>query len=162
MPEIDDVMRMLDAAKETFAIETILKEQYFNEFKISQSDILRAKHAPSCKAHIDHLYRYTRSGTLAEGLSAILPCSWIYVEIGLHFTSGEEIPDSNRYKSWLLTYADPAFIEMVEWWFDLLENAVIHMTDSERNHIQGIFLDSCRYEWLFWEMSWKKEKWNWQ
>ena len=150
---------MLDAAKETFQTETILKEQYFKEFDIPLEEVLQARPAPSCKAHIDHLFRYTRSATLAEGLSAILPCSWIYVEIGLHFTSGKEIPDSNRYKSWLQTYADPAFIDLVEWWFDLLDEQSKELNRKQLQLITDIFLDSCRYEWMFWEMSWKMEMW---
>jgi thiaminase (transcriptional activator TenA) len=160
MTNISDIMRMLDAAKETFETEKILKEQYFNDFDISIDDALNTRPAPTCKAHIDHLFRYTRTGSLAEGLSAILPCSWIYVEIGLHYNSANNLSESNPYKTWMETYSDPAFVEMVDWWFSILNSITQQTNDKELDHLKSIFKDSCRYEWLFWEMSWNLESWQ--
>ncbi len=160
MANISDIMRMLNAARETFEIESLLKEQYFGQFEISVEDARGTNQAPSCKAYIDHLFRYTRNGTLAEGLAAILPCSWIYVEIGLHYNSGDNIPDSNPYKMWLQTYSDPAFVDMVDWWFSILNSITVHSDAKELNHLKNIFIESCRYEWLFWEMSWNMETWQ--
>jgi thiaminase/transcriptional activator TenA len=159
MNDAPDIIHMLDAAKETFQTESLLKEKYFKEFNIATDTLQTTEPAPSCKAHIDHLFRYTRSATLTEGLCAILPCSWIYVEIGLKYTAGTEIPDTNPYKSWLQTYADPAFADLVEWWFERLDSESRNLSTEERNHVSKIFRDSCRFEWLFWEMSWKQEQW---
>ena len=160
MTNIPDIMRMLEATRETFEIEKLLKEQYFGQFDISLEDALNTRQAAACKTYIDHLFRYTRNGNLAEGLSAILPCSWIYVEIGLYYNSSTGLSDSNPYTQWLETYANPVFIDLVDWWFSLLDKTTEHSNSKELKHLQSIFFDSCRFEWRFWEMSWNMEQWQ--
>lgn len=160
MPDVKDILAMLDAAKESFKIEVVLKERYFKQFGITMQDALKAEPAPTCKAYMDHLFRYTRNGTLAEGMAAILPCGWVYVEIGHIFTRDKEIPEAHPYKSWLMTYAVPEFRDMVNWWFKILEGAVQGLPEGQLAHIEDIFLTSCRYEWMFWDLGWKKQEWR--
>jgi thiaminase/transcriptional activator TenA len=160
MKEVKDIMAMLEAAKQSFQIEAMLKEQYFNQFGITMEEALKTELAPTCKAYIDHLIRFTRMGTLAEGMAAILPCGWIYIEIGYKFTTEKEISEDHPYKSWLMTYAVPEFRDMVNWWFDILDGAVKGYPEYELDHIEDIFLKSCRYEWMFWELGWNKQGWK--
>jgi thiaminase/transcriptional activator TenA len=160
LPDVNDIIAMLEAARESFKIESMLKEQYFGPFGISIDDALKIPMAPTCKAYVDHLIRYTHGGTCAEALAAILPCGWVYVEIGAHFTEGRIIPDTHRYKSWLMTYAVPEFRNMVNWWFSLLDNVTTGMTPAQLEHIKDIFITSCRYEWMFWDMAWRGENWK--
>jgi thiaminase/transcriptional activator TenA len=160
LPDVNDIIAMLEAARESFKIEAMLKEQYFGQFGINIAEAMKASMAPTCKAYVDHLIRFTRGGTCAEALAAILPCGWIYVEIGAHFTEGREIPDDHSYKSWLMTYAVPEFREMVNWWFGLLDAAVEGLPAAQREPVKDIFLSSCRYEWMFWEMAWQGEDWK--
>jgi len=160
MTDVKDILTMLDAAKESFKIEAMLKEQYFKQFDITMEEALKAEPAPTCKAYVDHLFRFTRTGTLAEGMAAILPCGWVYVEIGRIFTADKEIPEDHPYKSWLMTYAVPEFRDMVNWWFEILDGAVSGYPEPELLHIQDIFLTSCRYEWMFWDLGWNKQEWK--
>ncbi len=160
LADVNDVIAMLEAARESFKIESMLKEQYFGQFGINVKDALKAHMAPTCKAYVDHLIRYTHGGTRAEALAAILPCGWIYVEIGALFTTGKTIADDHPYKTWLMTYAVPEFRDMVNWWFSLLDDATTGMTPVQKTQIEDIFLTSCRYEWMFWEMSWQGEEWR--
>ncbi len=160
MPDVKDILAMLDAAKGSFQVEAMLKEQYFGQFGITMQDALKTEQAPVCKAYIDHLFRYTRTGSLAEGMAAILPCGWVYIEIGHKFTAGVEIPENHPYKSWLMTYAVPEFRDMVNWWFGILDEAVSGYPEHTLTRVQDIFLKSCRYEWMFWDMGWNMQEWN--
>jgi thiaminase/transcriptional activator TenA len=160
LPDVKEIVAMLDAAKASFEIEFMLKEQYFKKFDIRMDDALRTEPAPTCKAYVDHLIRYTRTGTLPEGMAVILPCGWVYIEIGQKFTEGKEIPEEHPYKAWLETYAVPEFRDMVNWWFGILDQAVKDQPDRELERIQDIFIKSCRYEWMFWEMAWNLERWK--
>jgi len=160
LPDVKNIMAMLDTANETFKIEAALKEHYFEQFGITMEDALQSEQAPVCKAYIDHLFRYTRNGTCAEGMAAILPCGWIYVEIGYYFTQKREISDDHPYKSWLETYAVPEFKDMVNWWFDLLDDAVTGLSTELRSPVRNVFLQSCRFEYLFWDMAWNLQAWQ--
>ncbi len=160
LPDVRETMRMLETAKMTFEVESMLKETYFEQFGISTADALGTDPAPTCRAYIDHLFRWVRNGTLAEGMAAVLPCGWIYVEIGEKLTRNREIPENHPYRSWLMTYAVPEFRDMVDWWFGILDHAVRDLPGTVRDHIRDIFLTSCRYEWMFWDMAWNLESWK--
>jgi thiaminase/transcriptional activator TenA len=160
IPDAEEVISMLDTAKETFQIEAMLKKQYFDSLDITMEEAMQAELTPTCKAYVDHLMHYTRHGNLAEAMAAILPCGWIYVEIGRFFTEGKKIDENHPYKSWLETYAVPELKEMTDWWFDILNRAIEGLPSSMIEHVKDIFIKSCRFEWMFWEMAWKKEIWQ--
>lgn len=96
-----------------------------SQFEHPMDDVLKTELAPVCNAYVDHLFRFTRTGTLAEGMAAILPCGWVYIEIGEKFTAGRKIDDNHPYKAWLMTYSVPEFKTMVDWWFDILDETVL-------------------------------------
>jgi|GEM_PF-2809889 len=87
-------------------------------------------------------------------------CGWVYIEIGVKFTAGREIDDNHPYKAWLMTYSVPEFKTMVDWWFDILDEAVQGYPQKELDHIKEIFIKSCLYEWMFWDMAWHKKTWK--
>lgn len=43
LPDIKNILAMLDAAKESFQIEAMLKEQYFTQFGIKMDDVLNMR-----------------------------------------------------------------------------------------------------------------------
>lgn len=131
-----------------------------SQFEHPMDDVLKTEPAPVCKAYVDHLFRFTRAGTLAEGMAAILPCGWVYIKIGEKFTAGREIDDNHPYKAWLMTYSVPEFKTMVDWWFDILDETVQGYPQKELDHIKEIFIKSCLYEWMFWDMGWHKHIWK--
>ncbi|MBU2549927.1 MAG: thiaminase II [Proteobacteria bacterium] len=160
VPEAEQAMRMLDSARETFEIETALKETYFAEFGVTMEEVLGTEPAPTCTAYMDHLHRYTRVGVLAEAMAAIIPCGYIYVEIGRELTGGRDLAQEHPYRSWLMTYALPELRETVDWWFEVLDRAAAGKPEAELAPIESIFLRSCRYEWMFWDMAWNLETWR--
>jgi thiaminase/transcriptional activator TenA len=160
LPDVKNILAMLDTAKQSFQIEVMLKEQYFKKFGITMEEALKSEFAPACKAYVDHLFRFTRTGTLAEGMAAILPCGWVYIEIGKEFTAGKDKTKDHPYKDWLTTYSVPEFRDMVNWWFEILDGTVKGYPERELNHIQDIFIKSCLYEWRFWDMGWNKQTWK--
>lgn len=75
-----------------------------------------AAHAePATTAYLDHLRSVAFGGDYAELVAAILPCFWLYTDLGRrlragHFGAYARDPE-HPYASWLATYADPAFEE---------------------------------------------------
>lgn len=74
-----------------------------------------AEPAHATVAYLDHLRATAFDGRYPELIAAILPCFWLYTDLGerLHagaFGSRPQDPD-HPYASWLATYADPAFAE---------------------------------------------------
>ncbi|MCK5891474.1 MAG: bifunctional hydroxymethylpyrimidine kinase/phosphomethylpyrimidine kinase [Aeromicrobium sp.] len=66
----------------------------------------RVDPAPATVAYVDHLRRAAESG-YAEAVAAVLPCYWMYADIGARLAAA--VTDDHPYRDWLLTYGDPAF-----------------------------------------------------
>ncbi|HWV49520.1 MAG TPA: bifunctional hydroxymethylpyrimidine kinase/phosphomethylpyrimidine kinase [Microbacterium sp.] len=64
-------------------------------------------------AYLDHLRSTAFGGDYAELIAAVLPCYWLYTDLGRRLHAGEfgeyACDPRHPYASWLVTYADPAF-----------------------------------------------------
>ncbi|WP_243232643.1 bifunctional hydroxymethylpyrimidine kinase/phosphomethylpyrimidine kinase [Microbacterium sp. CIAB417] len=64
-------------------------------------------------SYLDHLRSTAFGGEYGELIAAILPCFWLYTDLGRRLHAGEfgerARDPEHPYASWLATYADPAF-----------------------------------------------------
>jgi len=109
---------------------------------------------PVTKAYVDHLTAASASGSYAVLAAAVLPCFWLYAEVGekLHaqfVASGE--PDAHAYAAWLRTYADEAFAEATRRAVAIVDEAGRKASDHERAAMVTAFKQSCRLEVEFFD-----------
>ncbi|WP_295626756.1 PfkB family carbohydrate kinase [uncultured Corynebacterium sp.] len=62
---------------------------------------------PVTRAYVDHLIATATRGSYGELVAAVLPCFWLYRDIGLRLISRNHA--AHPYSRWLDTYADEAF-----------------------------------------------------
>ena len=65
----------------------------------------------------------------------------------------------NQYADWIATYASEEFRLLAEWLRGYLDRLAPRPTRAERSALENAFLTSSRYEYLFWEMGYTKERW---
>lgn len=74
-----------------------------------------AEPSPATTAYLDHLRATAFCGDYGTLIAAILPCFWLYTDLGARLRAGEFGPQTrdpaHPYASWLQTYADPGFAE---------------------------------------------------
>jgi thiaminase/transcriptional activator TenA len=143
----------------TLLVEQDLHRRYAERFGISAAEMAATPLAPTCYAYTRHLLAVATTGTLAEILTAVLPCAWIYAEVGAHLTARRPPAADHPYADWLETYADPQFDAVGLWLRQSLDRHATQLTDPEIARLQEIFRISTAYEWLFWEMAWRQEAW---
>lgn len=77
------------------------------------TETFAAEPAPATTAYLDHLRSVAFGGDYGELIAAILPCFWLYDDLGRRLHAGEfgehARDPQHPYASWLATYADPAF-----------------------------------------------------
>jgi thiaminase/transcriptional activator TenA len=107
---------------------------------------------PVTAAYTDHLMRAAWSEASVVLAAAVLPCYWIYREVGRRLA--DSVPDQPQYKAWIETYAGEAYgtavAEMLEAAGEMLQDA----PHAERARARRAFWRSSRYEWLFWQQAW--------
>jgi thiaminase/transcriptional activator TenA len=113
---------------------------------------------PITQAYIDHLQSVARSGTLGEMVAAVLPCYWIYGEVGrrLHRNRPRK---PKIYRQWIETYASEGFWRPVREQIQLMDRLGAAASGSERTRMTAYFMLSSRYEFMFWDQAYRMESW---
>lgn len=143
----------------TIKVERELHQSFAREFGLTVADMEATKLAPTNYAYTRHYLSIGANGDLAEIITAVLPCAWIYAEVGRHFVRLGEPPAAHPYRNWIATYAAPGFEEVGAWLRTTLNRLVEKADESTLQRLEEIFVISSRYEWMFWEMAWKMEQW---
>lgn len=56
-------------------------------------------------------------------------------------------------------YASEEFGELAQWTIDLLDEQAEGKPERELERLEEIFLNTTRFEYLFWEMSYYRKMW---
>jgi thiaminase (transcriptional activator TenA) len=143
----------------TLLVEAELHRRYGERFGLTPTEMSTTPMAPTNYAYTRHLLSIAAAGTLPELLTAILPCAWIYAEIGRHLVGNTPPTPDHPYVDWLATYASPDFDAVSKWIRERLDSHAASLSAEEEARLYEIFLISTRYELLFWEMAWRLEEW---
>lgn len=138
------------------AVDAIEVERKLHEGIAGKAAIAKAEPAPSNYAYTSHLLRVAHQGSFAEGLAAMLPCYWIYWEVGKELKKRGS--KDAEYRKWIDQYSDPAYGKVVDEVLAMM-NAV-PVSAVERENTRRHFLKSARYEYLFWDAAWRMERWR--
>ena len=113
--------------------------------------------APANYAYTNHLLVTVERGTFAEGLAAMLPCYWIYWEVGKNLTQrGSKNP---AYQRWIHQYSSDDYGKTVRQVLEMMDAEAANLSPAARRRCIDLFVISARYEYLFWDMAWRGETW---
>lgn len=150
--------KMAAHAQGTYQAELGLHESFMGQLGVTKEDLKTFEPAPTAYAYTSHLYRVAASGSLGEIIAAILPCYWIYHEIGELLKNAA--PESSVYQEWIAAYGSDWFTELVNEQINLLDVLAEKASDHEKEKMKQHFLISCHYELQFWEMAFTLEGWS--
>ncbi|CAH0241460.1 bifunctional hydroxymethylpyrimidine kinase/phosphomethylpyrimidine kinase [Microbacterium foliorum] len=109
--------------------------------------------APATVAYLDHLRSVAFGGDYAELIAAILPCFWLYTDLGQRLHAGEfgasALDPLHPYASWLATYADPAFEDATAEAISLVTAAAATAAPATRDRMLRAFEVSSAHELAF-------------
>jgi thiaminase/transcriptional activator TenA len=157
--ELETMARFADLLQVTLRGEMNLHRGYAQRFDIGEADLAREEMAPTTRAYTSFLLRVAWEGPLAAVVAALLPCAWGYSEIARRLAAKGDRQGDARYREWIRTYASDEFAEYAEWLRGLLDRLAEDSAEPEQRRLAEIFLTSSRYEYLFWEMCYRRETW---
>jgi thiaminase/transcriptional activator TenA len=157
-PDVETMTRLAGLLHETLETEMGLHRAYADQFGISRQELEREQPAPATQAYADFLLRVAATGDFAELAAALLPCMWSFSEIGQRL-AGQPPRADKRYSQWIAMYSSKEFAELAEWCRELVDSLAADRPERDLQKMEAAFLTSSRYEWQFWEMAWKVERW---
>jgi thiaminase/transcriptional activator TenA len=143
----------------TLNVEMDLHRQYAKKFAISEEELENAHPASSTIAYTHYMLQVAQNGTLAELVAALLPCMWSYNEIGRELAKIPGALEHEFYGEWVEMYSSKEFGELSNWLKDLMNKLAIGKSGEERKKLEEIFLNTSRFEFLFWDMAYHGETW---
>ncbi|SDB90230.1 thiaminase /4-amino-5-aminomethyl-2-methylpyrimidine deaminase [Pelagirhabdus alkalitolerans] len=149
--------RMAIHAQGTYEAEMDLHRTFTDMLDITDEEIKNFKPSPTAYAYSSHMYRAAQFGHLGDVIAAILPCYWVYYEIGEQLKTKQ--PDHPVYQKWIEAYGSDWFKELVDEQINRLDELAESVSDSDRERMKEHFLKSSQYEYMFWEMAYQKEQW---
>jgi thiaminase (transcriptional activator TenA) len=156
-PEDDWIIMFNEHAAGALKVERSLHESFFQEFGLTHEAVASTPLAPTNLAYTSYLLAIAYGRPFHEVLAAVLPCYWIYWEVGKELErTGSADP---LYKRWIGTYASEEFGSVVRDVLAAADKVAERLTSAEREAMRGHFVTTSRYEWMFWDMGLRRETW---
>ena len=157
-PRDEWAVTLHEHAADALRTERQLHESVLGGFGVTPRAVAEAAMAPTNYAYTNHLLATAYRGSFAEGLAAMLPCYWIYWETGKQLKkAGSPNPE---YRRWIDQYSAEEYGKAVEQVLDMMNAEAAGMDARARAAAKALFRTSARYEWMFWDMAWREEKWQ--
>ena len=156
LPDLNAAQAFLGFAHGVFTVERQLHETYFRDFGV----VLDVDRAPACFAYTQFLLATATTATHEEAAAALLPCFWIYREVGNHIVAkAREGVAENPYAKWIETYSGDEYDTSVTQAIDVVEALGSKARPELRAAMQRAFEKSARLEWMFWDSAYRLEAW---
>jgi len=151
--EASKLQQFANFAGGAVTVEKALHEEYFQEFGIQEA----GEKSPTCLHYTSFLLAKTAYEDYATGMAALLPCFWIYREVGNHIYA--KASADNPYQAWIDTYAGQEFSDLVDKALVITNEVAEDANFETRNSMSRAFITSTKLEWLFWDSAFRQETW---
>jgi thiaminase/transcriptional activator TenA len=156
-PSEADIAMFAQHAAGAIEVERSLHESFFRDFGLSDEAVTATPMAPTNLAYTSYLLAVAYGASFPEALGALLPCYWIYWQVGKELL-GRGSPDP-LYRRWIETYGGEEFAAIVRAVLALTDRLGPELNEGERERVAERFATTARYEWMFWDMGYRQERW---
>jgi thiaminase/transcriptional activator TenA len=144
-------------AADAVAVERALHGSLLADLGIDPASVDAAEPAPTTLAYTSYLLAAIHGGSYADGIGTVLPCYWIYWEVGKELLRRGS-PDP-RYQRWIDVYGGEEFGESVRAVLAVADEMGLGLAPPERARVHRHFRITSRYEWMFWDMGYREQTW---
>lgn len=132
-------------AQNSLEVELALHQDWMQDHHVEANELSMG---PVTKSYTDHLRAVAFDGSYAEVVAAVLPCYWLYAEVGALLTAQYQAkPDAGHpYAAWMESYADVEFAVATQTAIDILIQAGGSQGAKERQKMQAAFDASVQFE----------------
>lgn len=142
----------LSFSSTTMVVESALHASYLKD----APEPLYKGTSPTCLLYTGFLSKQLLYYPVETALGAVLPCFWIYKEVG-DYVIAHQNKNDNPYQAWIDTYAGPEFAE------DVAKAVAICDEVAEKSTLQPEMTEAFQYasklEWMFWDSAYHMENW---
>lgn len=155
--EANDVMQFSDAAKIAIVVERSLHDSFMQEFDVSKQQFETTPLTLACHHYTSFLSATAWSESYPVVLAALLPCFWIYAEVGQDIVQ-HSVPN-NPYQAWIDTYAGEEFHTAVRNVIATVNKVAARCDADTLEKMHAAYRMGAKLEWLFWDSAYDQRQW---
>jgi thiaminase (transcriptional activator TenA) len=156
-PDNDALIAFASSAREAVVVERALHEDFFRKFGVSAAEAAATQPSPTCSHYTHYLLALAHNAPYEVSVAALLPCFWIYWEVGKHLHG--IAAEKNPYQAWIDTYADEGFAEGVRRVIAISDDVAAAAAPAVREQMLAAFVRASQLEWMFWDSAHRLEPW---
>jgi len=141
-------------ADDTVVVESALHESFLKD----APPALYNGQSPACMLYTGFLFQQLSSRPVKVALAAVLPCFWIYKEVG-DFILKHQSGDGNSYQPWINTYGGDEFANAVNKAISICDELAEQSTLKQQQSMTDAFVYTSKMEWMFWDSAYHLERW---
>lgn len=135
----------------SFAREGIEGEKAMHALLIDRFGIdTQVLPSPITADYNTHTQAAIATGSKEIGLAAMLPCMWVYNEVGLYILKIASV-EGNPYREWIQEYGNEAFTEGVSAVLKLADSYAAAASPELRAKMTAAFVEATQFEYWFWD-----------
>lgn len=155
LQDLNQVLAYSQFATGAIVVERALHESYFKTLGIPDE----VKPSPTCLLYTNYLLSKSAFANVEVAAAAVLPCFWIYKEVGDHIYAQQSAVRDNPYKNWIDTYSGEEFAQSVMQAIQITNQLASEASDKLQEEMLEAFQMATRLEWMFWDSAYEKESW---
>jgi thiaminase/transcriptional activator TenA len=156
-PTLTDTAMFSRHAAEVLDVELELHSSLLPDLGLDATALAGVTANPTTVAYTSYLIATTYGGSFADGLAAVLPCYWIYAEVGAALAVRGSVDP--RYQRWIDSYGGTEFAATVRQVLDLADRIGPALTVDDERVARAHFATTARYEWMFFDAALRQERW---
>ena len=156
-PDSATLQQFAQSAIGAVMVERALHERYLTEFGVDPASLATAEPSPDCLGYTSFLMATAYHDPFEVLLAALLPCFWIYWDVGN--TIAKRAAAGNPYRAWIETYSDEGYGAAVRGVIAATDRAAAGTTETLRGRMMTAFIRSTQWEWLFWDGAYQRRGW---
>lgn len=155
--QAEALVQFSQAAHEAVVVERSLHDGFMRDFGITPEQFGNTPLSPVCQHYTSYLLATAWSAPFPVAVAALLPCFWIYAEVGRDIQ--QRSAPNNPYQGWIDAYASEEFHAAVRAVCATLDRLADHATPATLAAMQAAYTDAARLEWMFWDSAYQLTDW---
>jgi thiaminase (transcriptional activator TenA) len=156
-PHPDRIVQFAKSAEGAIVVERALHGSFFAQYAITADVFDATPLSPACHHYVSYLLAAAYGEPYEVLLGALLPCFWIYAEVGRDIHARAASP--NPYQAWIDTYAGEEFHAAVQRVIEAADEVAATASPPLRERMHAAFTRATQLEWMFWDSAYRMETW---
>ena len=156
-PNPERIVQFAKSAEGAIVVERALHGSFFAQYAITADVFAGTPLSPACHHYVSFLLATAHAEPYEVLLGALLPCFWIYAEVGRDIHGRAAKP--NPYQAWIDTYAGEEFHTAVRSTIAATDEVAGDASPALIERMHAAFARATQLEWMFWDSAYRLEAW---